>query len=440
MLKLKQNIITGMFATVVATAVNGQEQTPAAATPTAPTPAKASAPFFKFEGTSLKMGESQHVDFHGFLSQGYLASTDYDYLGTTTDGSFQFTEVGVNATYSPFNRTRIMVQGFAFDTGDVGNLQPFLDYASIEYTANDLIGIRAGRVRKPGGIYNHIQDVDLARTFVLLPQGMYDARWRDFSTSVDGAVLFGSIPLSKAGSLSYELFGGYVNLSDEGGVAQWILDGQPTTTLAGFDSPLTIGGQLWWNTPISGLRFGAYIAHMAGFGFDMVTPVSPVGPFGPIAAYTSAESDIWLQQYSFEYVWNKWTFQAEYSTYKYDGNNTTAVNSGAVPIAPVSVTPSIVNPDVWYASAAYRFNSKFEMGTYYTEHYANKHARSGSPNSSQKDVALSLRFDVKDWWIIKLEGHTIWGTSLLADQANNPNALRTNDPWYMLAVKTTVSF
>ena len=49
-----------------------------------------------------------------------------------------------------------MVQGFAFDTGDVGNLQPFLDYASIEYTANDLIGIRAGRVRKPGGIYNHI--------------------------------------------------------------------------------------------------------------------------------------------------------------------------------------------------------------------------------------------------------------------------------------------
>ena len=47
---------------------------------------------------------------------------------------------------------------------------------------------------------------------------------------------------------------------------------------------------------------------------------------------------------------------------------------------------------------------------HYTEHYANKHARSGSPNSSQKDVALSLRFDVKDWWIIKLEGHTIWGT------------------------------
>ena len=55
-----------------------------------------------------------------------------------------------------------------------------LDYAQVEYTFSDMFGVRAGRIRRPVGIYNHIQDVDLARTFVLLPQGMYDARWRDF--------------------------------------------------------------------------------------------------------------------------------------------------------------------------------------------------------------------------------------------------------------------
>ena len=122
----------------------------------------------------LNLGKDKKVEFHGFASQGFLASTDYNYLGdNTTDGSFQFNEVGLNASFSPLNRTRITAQGFMFDLGDVNNNRPFLDYASIEYTFSDAVGVRAGRIRRPGGIYNHIQDVDLARTSVLLPQGVY---------------------------------------------------------------------------------------------------------------------------------------------------------------------------------------------------------------------------------------------------------------------------
>lgn len=382
----------------------------------------------------LDLGNNQKIDFHGFASQGFLASTDYDYLGKTTDGSFQFTELGLNASYSPFKRTRITVQGFAFDTGKVGNLEPFLDYASIEYTFSDYVGIRAGRVRKPGGIYNHIQDLDLARTAILLPQGLYDARWRDFSTSVDGGLLFGSIPLGKAGSLSYEAFAGLVNLSNDGGVAQWIADGG--AQFQEFGQPVSVGGQLWWNTPVSGLRVGAYLGHMSNFTFDIVNPVGP-----GVNAYAHADATVLLQQYSIEYTWKQWTFQAEYFTYNYEGFNTVNVLAGGVPVAPTSVSPSQTEPDAWYVGAAYRFNSWLEAGTYYTEHYADKSVRSsGGPNGSQKDLAFSLRFDPKDWWIIKLEGHYIRGTSLLQDQANNPNALRTDDGWWLFAAKTTFSF
>jgi hypothetical protein len=164
----------------------------------------------------LNLGKDKKIEFHGFASQGFLASTDYNYLGdNTTDGSFQFNEVGLNASFSPFNRTRITAQGFMFDLGDVNNNRPFLDYASIEYTFSDAVGVRAGRIRRPGGIYNHIQDVDLARTSVLLPQGVYDPRWRDFSTSIDGAVVFGSVPIGKAGDLAYEAYAGYMTLSDK---------------------------------------------------------------------------------------------------------------------------------------------------------------------------------------------------------------------------------
>jgi hypothetical protein len=390
-------------------------------------------------GLELKLSENQKIDFHGFASQGFLASTDYNYLGKTTDGSGQLTEAGVNASYSPFNRTRITVQGFAFDTGRVGNMVPFLDYASLEYTFSDSIGIRAGRVRKPGGIYNHIQDLDLARTAILLPQGIYDARWRDFSTSIDGAVIFGSVPLGKAGSLSYEFFGGLVTLSDDGGVAQWIVDGS-NNIFKGFGQPVSAGGQLWWNTPVSGLRVGSYTGYMNDFTFDIVTPVSPVGPFGPINANVSAKAHILLQQYSVEYTWKQWTFQAEYFTYDYEGANTVNVLSGAVPIAPTSTSSSTTQPDAWYLGAAYRINDWMEVGSYYTEHYGDIHQRSGSPNASQKDLALSLRFDPKPWWILKLEAHYIRGTSLLEDTARNPQALRTDEGWWLFAAKTTFSF
>jgi hypothetical protein len=380
----------------------------------------------------LDLGNNQKIDFHGFASQGFLASTDYNYLGKSTDGSFQFTEAGINASYSPFNRTRITVQGFAFDTGKVGNMEPFLDYASLEYTFSDYFAVRAGRVRKPGGIYNHIQDLDLARTAILLPQGVYDSRWRDFSTSIDGGVFFGSIPLGKGGSLSYELFAGVVNLSDDGGVARWIVDGG-NSKFGGFGQPVTMGGQLWWNTPVQGLRIGSYTAYSTDFTFNLITPVAP-----GVNAYSGADANVFYQQYSIEYVWKKWTFQAEYFTYEYSGDTTTRVLAGTIPVAPTSYSSSKSTPDTWYAGAAYRFNDWFEVGTYYTEHYNNIHQRGGSPDASQKDLALSFRFDPKPWWIMKLEGHYIRGTALLQDTPGNPQ--RDDRGWFLFAAKTTFSF
>ena len=261
----------------------------------------------------LSLGKDKNIEFHGFASQGFLASTDYDYLGSSKNGSFQFNEMGVNASFSPFNRTRIMAQGFMFDLGNVNNNQAFLDYASLEYTFNDIVGVRAGRIRRPGGIYNHIQDVDLARTSVLLPQGIYDARWRDFSASIDGAMLFGNVPLKKAGSLSYEAYAGYINLDDKGGVARNIQDGLPPSPLASFegiDPSLMMGAQLWWNTPVEGLRLGASGGQVTDFGWDI--RLDPVVTGFPATVTRRSESDIPFVYLSGEYFWKAWTFQMEY--------------------------------------------------------------------------------------------------------------------------------
>ena len=370
---------------------------------------------------------SPAVDFHGFASQGFLYSSKYNYLAdNTTDGSFKFSEAGLNASMNPFPRTRITAQAFTFNVGDVGQYDVVLDYCLAEYTFSDKFGVRAGRIRRPAGIYNSIQDIDLARTSVLLPQGVYDARWRDFSSTIDGGEFFGSFSLGKGGSLAYEVYAGVINMADNGGVARNLQDGLPPAPIGSYDSInqcQIYGSQLWWNTPVNGLRFGVSGGLIPDFGYKFaVTP-----PFGPGPIHT--EYEIPFGQASAEYLWKAWTFQAEYYTYNVSGNQ---FITGNIPI-----TSSDTRTEAWYASAAYRVNKWLEVGTYYTESYANT-KKSTDFTQYQKDAALSLRFDLRDWWIFKVEGHYIHGTGLLQDSQHNPS--QNDKGWFMLAVKTTVSF
>jgi len=370
------------------------------------------------EAYELNLGTNMPpVDFHGFVSQGFLYSSKYNYLGDSSRGSFLFTEAGLNASFNPFPRTRIAAQGFTYDAGDAGGYDFVLDYALAEYTFNDYFSVRAGRIRRPQGIYNDIQDVDVARTFVLLPQGIYDARWRDFYASLDGGEFFGTIPLQQAGSLSYEVYGGIVRPSDDGGVALEIRSALPAfISLDSISSAEIFGGQVWWNTPVDGLRFGA----AGGFlpAVDFTTTIQTIG--GPI--HPDNQTSVTFQQYSAEYLWKAWTFQAE-----------TFFRNIYPDAAGMPDTHSLT----WYGSAAYRFNKWFEAGGYYTEYYGD---RSQTDNSMlyQKDAALTLRFDPKDWWTFKIEGHYIRGTGLLQDNADNP--VQNGNGWWMLDLKTTFSF
>jgi hypothetical protein len=205
----------------------------------------------RFEGTDLILGKLPPITFHGFASQGFLASTTYNYLGKTRDGSFEFSEFGVNAAIQPFARTRVAAQAFIFDVGNVGEYNIALDYALVDYSFCQQFGMRAGRIRRPEGIYNSIQDIDLARTWVILPQGMYDARFRDFSASIDGGSLYGDLGLKQAGSLSYEFYGGMVNLSEQGGIARMLQDTlrNPPTQYIRVNGFPAAGLQLWWTPP-----------------------------------------------------------------------------------------------------------------------------------------------------------------------------------------------
>ncbi len=366
------------------------------------------------------------IEFHGFASQGFIGTTGYNYLGDTKSGSLEFSEFGLNAAFNPFARTRIMAQAFSDDVGSAGRYDAVLDYALAEYTFNDYIGIRAGRIRRPQGIYNDIQDVDLGRTFVLLPQGVYDARYRDFYVSLDGAEIFGAIPLEQAGTLAYELYTGVVRPSVDGGIALDIRNDLPITgRLDEINSPTIFGGQLWWSTPIDGLRLGASGGYVPGFDYTL-TVQSPVGPI-----HLDEKSDVIVLQYSAEYLWKAWTFQNEY-WFTYSDSDSPGV--------PDASTFS------WYVSAEYRFNKWIAAGAYYSEYYNTSFQPSGAgtgvtnypSDANQRDAAVAVRFDLTDRWLFKVEGHYLRGTGLLEDNVNNP--VRRDNGWWMLDLKTTISF
>lgn len=95
--------------------------------------------------------------------------------------------------------------------------------------------------------------------------------------------------------------------------------------------------------------------------------------------------------------------------------------------------------DAWYIGSSYRFNKWFEPGMYYGEYYGDTGDR-GNSLTFQKDLALAFRFDIKDWWIFKVEGHYLNGTGLIEDNAANAGKNYDARAWFMLAVKTTFSF
>jgi len=272
-----------------------------------------------------------------------------------------------------------------------------------------------------------------------------DARWRDFSASLDGASVYGNLSLAKAGSLSYEFYGGMIDLAQDGGVARQIengLLGNGLTLQRVNDCP-QLGGQLWWTTPIQGLRLGASLTENIGFTYDAAQNTTyPVGggQYTPLEVIYHGRLDVPWQHYSVEYQRKKWTFQAEWRTQTVIEKDTTSVEFSRIPSHDsTSVSRSASTSGSWYAGPAYEVNSWFQVGAYYNEFYANlNQLSSGPPTSYQKDLALSLRFDPKPWWILKVEGHFIRGTGLLYDNLENPH--QSGNGWFMLALKTTFSF
>jgi hypothetical protein len=367
----------------------------------------AGAETFETEGTGVA-GE-----VHGFGSQGFVITTGNDYLVVDTKrGSFQLSEVGINYSRDLSDKLRIGVQLFAQNFGAAGNYTPQIDWLSLDYHWRDWLGLRVGRLKIPIGLFNEINDVDSARVPILLPQSVYPLQARSFLFAQTGGELYGFARSRVAGALEYRVYGGTIYIDPK----LVIPVGSPIQLR--FNVPYAFGARLLWETPVTGLRLGASVLDLR---LDTIA-------FLPMSVTVGIEGHTLIGLGSLEYVWRALTIDAEYSRGRTKQESVVAssnfrhVSESAYVMANYAVTP-------WLSP-----------GVYYALTFPDVEHREGAANH-QHDVTLTLRFDLNQHWIVKLEGHYMAGTSGLVNPLTiGPPPTNPKERWGVFLVKTTGYF
>jgi hypothetical protein len=354
------------------------------------------------------------VDVHAFASQGFILTKSNNYLDNdTTHGSFQFSEIGINFTKTLTDRMRIGVQLFAQDLGPTGSYDAKVDWFYVDYRFADWFGVRTGRVKIPFGLYNEVNDIDSARVPILLPQSVYPEQDRNFLLAQTGAEIYGYLRLRPLGALEYRLYGGTIFL-DTTNTA-----GSPLQVLS-FNVPYLAGGRLMWETPIDGLRLGGSLQDLR---LDATVALQAMQATVQIPAVLSVGS--------VEYASGNLLLAAEYSRWD------TRTNSNNAMVFPPSPE---VSSERAYGMASYRVARWLQPGVYYSVLFPDVTKLEGRENM-QHDVATTLRFDINEHWLFKVEGHYMFGTAGLDSTLNDNVPLSAlASSWGVFLLKTTGYF
>jgi hypothetical protein len=381
------------------------------------------------------------IEVHAFVSQGFIKTTSNNYLAESKRGSFEFSEVGINFSKQLTDRMRVGMQLFTHDLGPLGNYRTRFDWFYLDYRFWDWFGVRAGRTKVPYGLYNESSDIDAARVPVLLPQSVYPVSTRDFLLAQTGGEAYGIVPLGAAGSLEYRLYGGTVFYDTA----------DATAVTTNVKVPYIFGARLMWQAPVEGLQLGAS-AQKLRLDADANLPAALIPQYqaagllpadymgGPIKIHLPAL----LAVASAEYSAHDLLLASEYSLWRVSLNSS----------VPLFAVPETLN-ERFYLMASYHVASWFTPGLYYSVLHTNIDDRKGqdppvgaAPGSPplgrgayQHDLALTARYDLNPYWLLKLEGHYMHGTAGLRSELNGNQPLSSlTEDWGVFLVKTTAYF
>jgi len=231
----------------------------------------------------------QKLAIHGYLTQAFAKSDGEQILGIGHDGTADYRRAALLVRFTPTTRDAVVVQLAHRRLGNSPSIvfEPDLklDWAFYERHLGDLTSVRLGRLPQPMGLQNETRYVGTLLPFYRTPYNFYQ-EGSFTSETVDGVAVRQLIAPASSWSAEASLYGGASSMVE-----------QTENGLVQPRAKNTVGGQIWINTPVSGLRLG-----LGGQRFDVTG-----------TALVADRRDSWQSRYaSAEYLGLRVRLRSEY--------------------------------------------------------------------------------------------------------------------------------
>ena len=364
----------------------------------------------------------ESVQIHGFLSQGFVHTSDNNFFGKSDDSiSTDFRELGVNGSWSIWPELQVAMQIVWRDAGKTDTSGARIDYGLASYniysSETSLLTIRGGRVPTPFGFYNDTRDVASTRPTIILPQSIYFDVNRNLALSADGGYLYG------------EHRSDYGDFSLHFGLVNPRMDDPDFKNVIVGASPGRMEGSTSWISRL-GYEWQGGLVRLA------VTYADFNGDYIPSAGAFLLPGSFKFQPLilSAQYNAENWSITGEYALRK-------------------SILKDFGFPKVdftgqsFYIQGTYRFTDAIEGIVRYDDLIWNLDDKkgfefadlTGAPNYSRfaQDWTVGLRYEMFTSLMLSAEYHRINGTGWLSS-LENPDG--TTQHWDLYAVMISFSF
>jgi hypothetical protein len=356
---------------------------------------------------------------HGFLTQGYVRTTENSFFGDSESGSWDFRELGINASYRANPMVMVSAQILSRKAGKMYDSSPILDYGQLDLTAYDSehgrFGTILGRFKNPFGFYNDTRDVAATRPSIFVPQVIYWERVRNMVLSNDGGMLYADIHRGLH-SFYVHLLAGKTPI-DENVEKSYL----PDIFDPSLDQPgLTKGGRLLyeWNGGIFRLAFTGVSLQLDGTLHSLDASVRD----------GNVDIDYWIA--SMQYNRGPFSLTLEYMNEPLDYSGF----GGMLDEFDTTI-------DGYYLQGAYRFASDWEAFIRYEAANYDK----DDPKTSDEDPSnfvrmwtFGLLWEATDNLIFRTEFSRVDGTIFLSNLENDP--LTTEREWNMFSLLASYLF
>lgn len=369
------------------------------------------------------------LEVHGFATQGFVKTSANRFFGDSEDGSFEFSELGINATLEPTENIRLSGQLLSRRAGDMSSGSPSVDFALADFTIRSTetysFGIVAGRIKNPLGLYNETRDVAFTRPGVFVPQVIYFDKVRDLLMSSDGL------------GLRMGWYGDAINVNFDLAAGQPLMDENVEHGFlgAGFlgrfkPEGLSYVTRMLLETPEEKLRVS-----LSAASTSMVFERAGSDPIG------SGRTDFLYWIASLQYSIDDWEFTAEYmqEPTKWRGF-LGSIFDGMDAVA-----------EGYFVQAAWRPSGGVELNLRYGEGFADRNDRTGSELQQEtfglvpaysrysKVLTAGIRWDVSPALMLRAEYQLHNGTFVLSSR-ENPTIDGGGPDWDLFSLSASYRF